>query len=201
MIDSRRDVLERRRPATPAAKSETAVLEVPDRPAAVRKVHHQQILQPEVVARPPESSVNEDRHGPRAGARGRRQLPELVPAPAVRIPSSRDRPSIVSSAAGAAPSSGGSARSAAGMPAAAGTGSRGRRRGKRGAWRSAGPSPDTLVGHGKLPVMSSTAHEHRQPEPARRTSRRIASAQPSGGPRAGHARPLAERRARRSGKR
>jgi hypothetical protein len=44
MIDPGRDVLEGCRPAAPAAQPETAVLEVPDRPAAGRQVGDEQVL-------------------------------------------------------------------------------------------------------------------------------------------------------------
>jgi hypothetical protein len=94
MIDPCRNVLEGRRPAAPAAQAETAVLEVPDRPATDRQIGDEQVLEPQAIAGPPEPAVDQDDNGPRAAAPGRSQLPELVPAAAVRVPSSRDRRSI-----------------------------------------------------------------------------------------------------------
>jgi hypothetical protein len=94
MIDPCRNVLEGRRPAAPAAQAEPAVLEVPDRPAAARQVGDEQVLEPQAIPGPPEPAVDQDNNGPRAAALGRSQLTELVPAAAVRVPSSRDRRSI-----------------------------------------------------------------------------------------------------------
>jgi hypothetical protein len=37
-----------------------------------------------------------------------------------------------------------------------------------------------LIGHGKQPVERSPTHEHRQPEPAQGTPRRIAAGEPGG---------------------
>jgi hypothetical protein len=98
MIDPFRNVLEGRRPAAPAAQAETAVLEVPDRPAAARQIGDEQVLEPQAIAGPPEPAVDQDDNGPRAAALGRSQLPELVLAGAVRVPSSRDRRSMAANA-------------------------------------------------------------------------------------------------------
>jgi hypothetical protein len=86
-VDAGGDVLERDRPAAPAAPSQAAVLEVPDGPAARREVGDEPVLEPKVVAGAPEAAVDQDGDGPgRCTPRGPGELAELVPPRAVRMP-------------------------------------------------------------------------------------------------------------------
>ena len=86
-VDPGGHVLERGGPATPAAPAEPPVLEVPDGPAARREIRDERVLQAKVVPGPPVAAVDQDGDRPgRLAPFGPRQLPELVPPPAVGMP-------------------------------------------------------------------------------------------------------------------
>ena len=85
----------RHRPAAAAAPAESPVLEVPHRPAPLREVGGQLVLEAQLVARPPESTVDQDRHRMRRSAtRGQRQLAELVAMRAVGVRANGDVPTL-----------------------------------------------------------------------------------------------------------
>jgi hypothetical protein len=86
-VDPCGHVLERCGPAAAAAPAEPPVFQVPDGPATRGKVGDEPVLEVKVVAGPPVAAVDQDGDRPgRLAPLGPRELPELIPPPAVGMP-------------------------------------------------------------------------------------------------------------------